>query len=447
MKVIAVFDIGKTNKKFFVFDKDFNQVEHAYTRFDEIPDDDGFPSEDLDKLTEWIFTTFDALLASDKYEVESLNFSTYGASLVHLDEKGNRVTPFYNYLKSFPEELEKQFLSEVPKGEFEIRTASPFMGLLNSGLQLYYLKYAKPTLFAKIKHSLHLPQYLSSLFTKKYVTDYTSLGCHTGLWDFQSGHYANWVKKEGFEKLLAPVVPSTHTSFIDRNGHKVQVGVGVHDSSSTLIPYLNSSNEPFVLISTGTWSICMNVFNECSLTSQELATDCLNFLGLKGTSIKASRLFLGKHLSEQARILSDHYNVDYQSYKTLKWKSDYLSKRSNPKELLFDHSLLRPERFGFANSDQPDFSIFDSYEDALLNLFDELTDLQIASLQLAIGQSDIKKVYLDGGISSSEVFVKLLSKKLPDLEIYSAPLALGSALGAGLLVHDRTPFFIDKFLK
>lgn len=438
MKVIAVFDIGKTNKKFFVFDKDFNQLEHEYVRFDEIPDDDGFLGEDLDKLTDWVYATFDKLLASNKYEVESLNFSTYGASLVHLDEEGNRVTPFYNYLKPFPKQLEEQFLNSNLKEQFELNTASPFMGFLNSGLQLYYLKYEKPHLFSKIKHSLHLPQYLSSLFTKKYFTDYTSLGCHTGLWDFQSSKYAEWVEKEGFDSLLAPIVPSTHLVSVDRNGYQVNIGVGVHDSSSTLIPYINSTDEPFVLISTGTWSICMNFFNEEKLTFSELDADCLNFLSLKGTSLKASRLFLGKHLSEQSKLLSDYFEVDYQSYKTLKWNSSYVSKRSEKQRLLFDHSLIHPERFGYTNNKQADFSIFDSYEDALLNLFDELTDLQIASLKLAIGKSNIKKIYLDGGISSSEVFVGMLAKKLPDFEVYSTSFALGSALGAALLSNYRT---------
>ncbi len=438
MKVIAVFDIGKTNKKFFVFDKDFNQLEHEYVRFDEIPDDDGFLGEDLDKLTDWVYATFDKLLASNKYEVESLNFSTYGASLVHLDEQGNRVTPFYNYLKPFPKQLEEKFLNSYLKEYFELTTASPFMGFLNSGLQLYYLKYEKPHLFSKIKHSLHLPQYLSSLFTKKYFTDFTSLGCHTGLWDFQSGNYAEWVIQEGFESLLAPIVPSTHMIPVNRNGYKVNIGVGVHDSSSTLIPYINSINDPFVLISTGTWSICMNFFNEDSLTFRELNADCLNFLSLKGTSLKASRLFLGKHLSEQARILSEYFDVDYQLYKSLKWNRSYASKKTDAHQLLFDHSLIQPERFNYYNNPKPDYSVFDSYEDALLNLFDELTDLQISSLKLAIGKSAIKKIYLDGGISSSEVFVSMLAQKLPEFEIYSTSFALGSALGAALLSNYRT---------
>ncbi|SVB65319.1 uncharacterized protein METZ01_LOCUS218173, partial [marine metagenome] len=40
-KVTAVFDIGRTNKKFFLFDDDLKEVYREYIRFDEIVDEDG----------------------------------------------------------------------------------------------------------------------------------------------------------------------------------------------------------------------------------------------------------------------------------------------------------------------------------------------------------------------------------------------------------------------
>ena len=46
-KVTAVFDIGKTNKKIFLFNEDFQQVHKEYIHFDEIIDEDGFPTENL----------------------------------------------------------------------------------------------------------------------------------------------------------------------------------------------------------------------------------------------------------------------------------------------------------------------------------------------------------------------------------------------------------------
>ncbi len=442
-KVSAIFDIGKTNKKFFLFDEDFNEVHREYVRFDEIPDDMGFLSEDLPELVNWMKSIYQQTLENPEFEVESLNFSTYGASLVHLDEEGNVATPFYNYLKPFPEELEKQFLEEHGGQEqFELETSSPFMGMLNSGLQLYYLKYQKPELFSKIKRSVHFPQYLSSLFTGEYVTDFTSLGCHTGLWDMSEGKYAEWVEKEGLTALMCPLV-STKTHY-EVDG--VRIGTGIHDSSSALIPYLYTNDSPFALVSTGTWSICINLYNNKSLTGTELSADCLNFLSIEGKGVKASRLFLGKHLSNVAKILSDHFEVDYQSYKSLGAAKNFVSKRKSGDQLLFDHRLIQPERFGFQNCDEPDYSLFDGYEDALYHFFDEITDIQIKSLSLAVGDSEVKNIYVDGGFSSSEVFIQFLADKLPRHNIFSSSFSLGSALGAAIVVNDRKlpDLFLEK---
>ena len=47
IKVTAVFDIGKTNKKFFLFDKNFQKVYKEITRFEEVVDEGGHPTENL----------------------------------------------------------------------------------------------------------------------------------------------------------------------------------------------------------------------------------------------------------------------------------------------------------------------------------------------------------------------------------------------------------------
>ncbi|WOK07030.1 FGGY family carbohydrate kinase [Imperialibacter roseus] len=437
--VTLIFDIGKTNKKLFLFDEDLSEIKHEYIRFEEIPDEDGFLSEDLPSLVKWIKDSADRVFNNPDYEVKAVNFSTYGASMVHLDEKGELVTPFINYLKPFPEELLNDFFSKYgPEEMFSVSTASPSMGMLNSGLQLYFLKYKRPNAFKRLHKSLHFPQYLSYLFTGNLSTDFTSLGCHTGLWDFGQNKYADWLEKEDLVRYLTPLEESTKTTHVDINGNSVNVGIGVHDSSSALVPYIQANDDPFVLISTGTWSICMNIFNDKVLTAEELKADCLNFLSAKGISIKASRLFLGKHLSNQAKLLSEFFDIDYQTYKTVAWKKDFKTKKKTDKELLFDHSVLHPERFGFVNNPKQDLSIFESYEDAYFHLMDELTDLQIASLKLAIGDTDIKRIFIDGGFSSNEVFVKMLADKLPTYKIYSTSFALGTALGAALLVNYRT---------
>ena len=442
MEVSAIFDIGKTNKKFFLLDKDFKEVHKEYTRFEEIPDDDGFPSENLPKLVDWVKSTFDKTASNPKFKITHVNFSTYGASLVHLDENQNVVAPFYNYLKPLPDDFEEGFFKEYgEKSTFELNTSSPYLGMLNSGLQLYYLKNYKPEIFEKIKCSVHFPQYLSSLFTGKLYSEYTSIGCHTGLWDFKENKYASWVSQEGLNPLLPPIVNCD----VSYNLGGIKFGVGIHDSSSALVPYIKANNDPFVLISTGTWSICINPFNNTPLSERELKLDCLNFLGVDGKPSKASRLFLGEQFKVILEKLASHFNVPYESYKSLTFDHTQKDKRQKKEQLLFNHALLAPERFSFKNGSDDNFTMFASYEEAVHQLLNELTDLQIVSLKLAIGNTEVKKIFIDGGFSASEIFTKFLSIKLPNHQIYSSAFPLGSTLGAALVVNkkDLTENFLE----
>src|SRR6478735_4519509 len=176
--VIAVFDVGKTNKKLFLFDQDYKIVFEKSARFTETVDEDGFVCENLQSLRLSVFDSLSEIFRLKEFKVRAVNFSAYGASFVHLDESGQALAPLYNYLKPYPEELSKKFYAEYG-GElkFSTETASPILGSLNSGLQLYRIKHEQPGLYHRIKYSLHLPQYLSFLLSGQYYSDLTSIGC------------------------------------------------------------------------------------------------------------------------------------------------------------------------------------------------------------------------------------------------------------------------------
>ena len=57
--VIAIFDVGKTNKKVLLFDEQYRLVFEESKKFEEIKDEDGFPCEDVSALTEWVKDSFD----------------------------------------------------------------------------------------------------------------------------------------------------------------------------------------------------------------------------------------------------------------------------------------------------------------------------------------------------------------------------------------------------
>ncbi|MCU0470812.1 MAG: hypothetical protein MUF58_19675 [Arcicella sp.] len=107
--VCAIFDIGKTNKKLFLFNENYEIVLEKSTQFPETQDEDGDPCEDVDLLKSWVISSFEEVSRLEEYEIKALNFSTYGASFVHLNSEGEVIAPLYNYLKPYSETLQKQF--------------------------------------------------------------------------------------------------------------------------------------------------------------------------------------------------------------------------------------------------------------------------------------------------------------------------------------------------
>src|SRR5690349_20776394 len=159
--MILVLDIGKTNKKALVFDEDYRLVFDNAAILPETVDEDGDVCEDLFLLTEWMYQSY-ASVVEKGFGIKAVNVATYGASLVHTDGRFQPVAPLYNYLKPFPDDLLEHFFGLYGEAsKVSLETASPVLGNLNSGLQLYWLKHRKPLIFNQIKHSFHLQQYLA----------------------------------------------------------------------------------------------------------------------------------------------------------------------------------------------------------------------------------------------------------------------------------------------
>lgn len=422
--VIAIFDVGKTNKKLFLFNEQYQIVYEKTVQFTEVVDEDGDACENLASLTEWGSQSLKELMAQTSYDIRALNFSAYGASFVHIDDMGKPVTVLYNYLKTYPKALQDQFYEQFQgRLTFAKETASPVLGHLNSGLQLFWLQAQRKQVFQKIDYSLHLPQYLSFLITGKAYSDITSIGCHTGLWNFKENYYHPWVKETGIEKKLAPIVGSDEVVEVRAFWKTLQVGIGLHDSSAALIPYLAYFPEPFVLISTGTWCISLNPFNNKPLTDVELQQDCLCYLTYKGEPVKASRLFAGNEHEVETKRLSAHFNLPI----------DYF------KEVLFDESCLKqlPKDLTDNNFSTLDLSQFENYETAYHVLMFTIMQQQKRSTQLVLNDGNTRRIFVDGGFSKNAVYMHLLANAFPEMEVYAAAVAQATAVGAALAIHTH----------
>lgn len=395
MSHCLIFDIGKTNKKAFVFDEDYRIVFEKSAQLPESLDDDGDPCEDLELLRNWILSTHDDIRSNPLFDIQALNCTTYGASFVHLNYEGKPVTSLYNYLKKYPPDLLEAFIRQYDAaGQLSLQTASPLLGHLNSGLQLYWLKHCKPQVFDTISYSLHLPQWVAYLLGRPMCSETTSLGCHTMLWDFEQNDYHHWVKNEGIDGKFPPVFKAGFgAAFYSPNG--------LHDSSAALVPYMACFEEPFALISTGTWCITLNPFNEEPLSPEELARDTLCYLTPQGKPVKAARYFGGHEHDAAAKQIADKYGLS---------PDFFMNKKDNE---LHQMALSDYKRF----------------------VYEELMPRQADSIRMALGNTSVRKLFVDGGFSKNAWYMSALAHFFSDFAVFSAEVAQATALGAALAVH------------
>jgi sugar (pentulose or hexulose) kinase len=435
--VIAIFDIGKTNKKLILFNDDLRVVSETEQKFPEIKDDDGFECDDIDLIERWIKESIARLVHSDKFDLKAVNFTTYGATVVYLDENGKRLTPVYNYLKPIDEKIPESLYKRYGgRDEFCRRTASPALGMLNSGMQPLWLKATKPEVFARVKNILHFPQYLSYILTGKIYAEHTSIGCHTALWDFDNMNYHPWVKVQGLN--LPQPVPIDTLNEVIIDGKKLQIGIGIHDSSSSLAPYFAGSDGMFLLLSTGTWCINMNPFNTEKLTAEQLDKDCLCYMSITQQPVKSSRLFLG-HLHETAvKQLSEHFKKPEDHFKKVRFdrKSSTLIKtKFKGKKIFFKTGLESREL-----KDYIDLYEFASFDESYYQLMNELCDLTIESINLVLPVHDeSSNIYITGGFSKNDLFLNLITETYPSKMVYTSEIANASALGAALVISGSNP--------
>jgi L-fuculokinase len=395
--------------------------------FLETTDEDGDSCENLESLRLSVFDSLHEVFRKGEFEIKAINFTSYGASFVYIDKDGRPLTPLYNYLKEYPKKLLESFYAQYGgKDKFSLETSSPSLGSLNSGLQIYRLLKLKSALFRDVKWALHLPQYLSYLISGQAYSDMTSIGCHTALWNFKQNNYHQWVLDTGIIQKMAPIVQGDQLFRATFPGSGYLVGSGLHDSSSALIPYLLNFHEPFVLISTGTWCISFNPFNDEPLTKDELNEDCLQYMTFTGKPVKASRLFAGYEHEEQVKRIANFFQVSTGKFKQIALQWNIIEK--------YQALDISNELSAFSSID---LSHFDDYNEAYHVFMMHLVKAQIKATSLVLQNKCVQRIFVDGGFSRNVIYMTLLAQAFPNSEVFGASMAQATALGAALVIHDH----------
>ena len=431
-----VFDIGKTNQKYFVFDKNYKILAGAKISIPKIEDEDGHIAEDIKAIVSWMKASFEILLLSKKFQIEKVNFCGFGATMVHLDKEGNLASSVYDYHKTFEADTLIPFFRDYgPESSFIVQTGSKNLNFLNSGKQLYWLKHRRPEIFKKIHKTLHLPQYLSYVFTGKMYSEYTSIGCHTDLWDYQKKKYHYWVEAESLDSLFPPIV-KTQTTVIKKFGsRKITFGIGIHDSSAALLTYLLMGKDSFILLSTGTWCINFNPFTRDSIFNlNQIKAGATAYMKIDGSPVKSSRLFLGEEHRLKVQKLINQFNLPKFYHRELKFDNTILKKVLKKSKNCFHWKYLD-------NSSAPNYDDlnFSKFEIAYYQLIKELVELLQNQINV-ICEILPKYIYVDGGFSDNNIFIEILKRKFPDQKIKSKPSSYSCALGSAMLIDNNFEF-------
>jgi sugar (pentulose or hexulose) kinase len=195
----------------------------------------------------------------------------------------------------------------------------------------------------------------------------------------------------------------------------------------------NSGNE-FVLLSTGTWIICMNPYSKESLTQQQLQNDCLCFMTPDKQQIKSSMQFLGRVHEVNTIELSKYFGVIKNHYLDLTLNKELCTSILSKKEAVF-----------FPNEIAEDFKgnliqleNFIDYEQAYYQLIYKITErVHKGITRILDSQNNLKEIYISGGFNRNDIFVEYLQQMMPNQKIAFPKGENASALGAAMLMKDH----------
>jgi glycerol kinase len=129
---------------------------------------------------------------------------------------------------------------------------------------------------------------------------------------------------------------------------------------------------------------------------------------MEGKPVKAARYFGGNEHDESVKSIAAAFGVDEHFYKTV--KGEHLS--------------------GIENEDNPAIV-------AYIKFMRQLIEKQAISTRWAIGNTEIQRIFVDGGFSQNEIYMTLLAQAFPTMEVYAATVAQATALGAAIAVHQH----------
>lgn len=449
---IAALDIGKTNKKVVVYDDKMRRLALRTREIGTIRVEN-FDVEDVDAIFSWFLGELREL--GRDFPIRVITVSAHGAAVVCVGVDGRPTLPPIAYTNEVDSGVHRRFWAAMGNAhELQRLTATAeIKPLINVGKLLWFQRERWPREFERTAHVLFFPQFFTYLLSDVASADITYTGCHTYLWDYGKNDWSFVVDRLGVRDKLPkrPGLPQEGLGCISARvaaetglGANTLVTLGIHDSNSSLIPYLISQKEDFLLNSTGTWCVAMHSAESVEFTPEEMGKMVFYNLSYRGDPVKTSILLGGLEYSFYANMLMRrHGRSDWPIYDPAMYSSILRERRS------FILPTLMPGTGQFPDSAA---RVIDGDEvfpvDELASgrqwpkVFENyLGGFALANLSLAIqtrialrrvGLKPGIRVFIEGGFRQNKNYLSLLGALLPDNPIYVTALEEATSFGAAL---------------
>lgn len=294
--LIALIDIGKTHAKVSVIDPKTGAEIRGSRRANAVVQGPAMRELDIEAICQWLLGALRDAPHRDR--IRTIVPVAHGAAAVLID-RDNRVIAAPDYEDACFERVNAEYRQQRDAYQ---STYSPDLPLgLNLGRQLFFLQEAQPQLFSRAAHALLYPQFWAWRLSGVMASEVTSLGCHSDLWLPRERSFSKLAQARGWDKLFPPkqlagdVLGPISAEVATATGldPQCQVTSGIHDSNASYLKYLIARDEePFTVISSGTWTVVMA--NRADLSRLREDKDMLASVDAFGSPVATARFMGGR---------------------------------------------------------------------------------------------------------------------------------------------------------
>ncbi len=422
-----VVDFGKTLSKVSLWTRDGCCLER-FTRANQPQAASPYVPLDTAANSGWLL---EALATFAAHPVEAIIPVSHGAAVAGIRDCA-LAFPCIDYEWEMPADQMAAYRAQ--RDDFALTGSPALPAGLNFGAQLHYLEGT-----GTLEGVTLMPyaQYWAWLLTGKAVSEVTSLGCHSDLWNPAKGDFSPMAKTRGWAGKFAPVVRAGDAVGTLRPEIAQQTGLpattkvlaGLHDSNAALLAargFAEIADNEATVLSTGTWFIAMRLAGEAVDTAGlPEARDCLVNVDAYSRPVPSARFMGGREIETLIEI--DTRRVDI--------RPDQPALLAAVPKVVRDGAMVLPTL-------APGCGPFPDAESRWLNRpecwFERraaacLYAALVASTSLdLIGSKD--RLLVEGRFAEAEVFVGALASLRPRTQVYTANAHNDVSFGALRLI-------------